>query len=135
MKIANRERLVRKIAALPGATRSEIMAALVRSADEITALQRRFVPVDDGTLLSTIRNTASEADLRVTLTAGGAETTTQVRKGASVAYDYALGVEFGTAKMAAQPFFFPAYRLGKKRAKARVRRAVNKAARKVAAGK
>ena len=41
---------------------------------------------------------------------------------------YARFVEFGTVKMKAIPFFFPAYRTNKKRAKSRVRRAHTKAA-------
>ena len=61
-------------------------------------------------------------------------------------FDYALGVEFGTAEHKnegefagsenpgshAEPFFYPAYRLGKKRYRARLGRAYSAAARKVA---
>ena len=61
---------------------------------------------------------------------------------------YAHLVEFGTAPHAqggkfagtmhpgtpAKPFFYPMYRLGKKRAKSRITRGVNRAAKKVAAG-
>jgi HK97 gp10 family phage protein len=134
MKIQNRERLRRKIAALPGAVRDEITQALRDSANEISDLQRRFVPVEDGVLRGTIRNSVSEADLRATMTAGGPETTKPVREGQDASYDYAFAQEFGTAKMPARPFFFPGYRLGKKKAKGRIARAINKAARRVAGG-
>jgi hypothetical protein len=61
---------------------------------------------------------------------------------------HARWVEFGTAPhlnggrfagsshpgTAAQPFFYPSYRATRKRAKGRVTRAVNKAAKRIAAG-
>jgi len=79
---------------------------------------------------------AKDPDLSVTITAGN----DIVR--------YAHMVEFGTAPhtnggkfagtshpgTAAQPFFYPGYRAHKKRVKAKVTRAINRAAKKVAAG-
>ncbi len=132
MKIQNRDRLRRKIKALPALVREELGAAIQKSADEITAIQRSMAPEDDGTLKSTIHNDYDPDDLRATLTAGGEATTVPVRDGLDADYDYALGQEFGTAKMPANPFFFPGYRLGKKRAKGRITRAINKAAKRVA---
>jgi hypothetical protein len=44
------------------------------------------------------------------VTAGGFDTTKQVRQGTGMAYDYALAVEFGTTKEAAEPFFFSTFR-------------------------
>jgi HK97 gp10 family phage protein len=46
---------------------------------------------------------------------------------------YARWIEFGTQKMAAQPFFFVAYRALRKRSKSRIKRSQRKAAKKVAA--
>jgi HK97 gp10 family phage protein len=43
--------------------------------------------------------------------------------------------EFGTRKMEAQPFFFPAYRLNKKRFRRRVNRAVKTAIKEAGIGK
>lgn len=74
-------------------------------------------------------------NLQITVFAGGGD-----------AY-YARMIEFGTAPhlnggrfagskhpgTAAQPFFFPAFRANRRRAKSRVSRAINKAAKKVAA--
>lgn len=133
MKIAGKENLRRKILALPGAVREELMAALRTSGREINTLQRQFVPKEDGVLASTIDMTEDPGLLRVTLVAGGRATTRPVRDGADAEYDYAFAQEFGTQKMPANPFFFPGYRLGKKRAKSRISRAIGKAARKVAA--
>ncbi len=132
MKIKNRERLRKKIGRLPGAVRKELMAALVASGREINDLQRRFVPRDDGELAGTIDMIEKPEDLKVVLVAGGPETTRPVREGADAEYDYAFAQEFGTQEMPANPFFFPGYRLGKKRAKSRVSRAITKAAKRVA---
>jgi hypothetical protein len=104
-----------------------------RGADEITGIQKALAAKDDGDLAGSVRNSYDEAELRATLTAGGEATTRPVREGADVDYDYALANEFGTQEMAAQPFFYPGYRLGKKRAKSRISRAVTKAAKRVAA--
>ncbi len=134
MKIEGRDRLRRKIAALPGAIRAELMKALVTSGAEINGLQRRFVPREDGVLAGTIDMIEKPADLQVVLVAGGPATTRPVRDGADAEYDYAFGQEFGTQEMPANPFFFPGYRLGKKRAKSRISRAINQAAKKVAGG-
>ena len=50
----------------------------------------------------------------VVIRAGGATTTTQIAGGKS--YDYARAVEYGTEKgVQAQPFFFPSYRLMRKK--------------------
>ena len=79
---------------------------------------------------------AADPDLSVTITAGNED----VR--------YAHLVEFGTAPhtnggrfagtshpgTSAQPFFYPSYRAHRKRVKARITRAINSAAKKVAAG-
>lgn len=132
MKVANVDRLLRKIAAMPGAVRQEIGVAINEGADEITSLQRRFVPIEDGVLLGTIENSYEASRLRATMVAGGQATTRPVRNGADAEYDYAFGQEFGTDKMPANPFFYPGLRLGKKRATSRITRAVNKAARRVA---
>jgi HK97 gp10 family phage protein len=83
--------------------------------------------VDPGALKSTVRivpDRSKETIVRVV--AGGAETTTSGAK----PYDYARAIEFGTVNMSAEPFFFPTYRLMKKRMiatmKRRIRRTIKK---------
>lgn len=144
MRIDGARRLARKLAAMPKQARGEISAAIAKSADEVVALQKAAVPIDDGTLRNSIRwgwggagiarQLKGDAGLAATITAGGAATTRPVRQGADASYDYALAQEFGTRKMAANPFFFPAYRLVRKRVRSRISRATNSAAKKVAAG-
>jgi hypothetical protein len=132
MKIKNRERLRKKIRRLPDATRDELVKALVASGQEINGLQKRFVPRDEGDLADTIGMIEHPEDLKVVLVAGGPKTTRPVREGVDLEYDYAFAQEFGTQEMPANPFFFPGYRLGKKRAKSRISRAITKAAKRVA---
>lgn len=153
-KIIGLDRLNRKLKAFPKAVEAEISAAMEQSANEIVALAKSLAPVDSGDLQMSIGWTWGDApkgamvlgrvkssgkgsgNLHITVFAGGGD-----------AY-YARMIEFGTAPhlnggrfagskhpgTAAQPFFYPAYRATRKRAKGRVTRAVNKAAKRIAAG-
>ncbi|MGE0845838.1 MAG: HK97-gp10 family putative phage morphogenesis protein [Flavobacteriaceae bacterium] len=134
-KVQGLDRLRAKLKALPEAAKVGIRVAMEQGATEIVDLARSLCPVDRGDLRDSIGWTwgdaprgamvlaqGGEGDLRVTVYAGNDE-----------AY-YARWVEFGTQKMAAQPFFFPAYRALRKRVKGRISRATTKAAKKVAAG-
>lgn len=129
---AARRRLDRKLAAIPVAARATMAAEIDAAASQVVFAARTLVPKKSGRLASTIRKVAGEHELQTKVVAGGAATTKPVRNGADASYDYALGVEFGTQDTPPHPFFFPAYRLTKKRAKSRVRRAVSKAAREAA---
>lgn len=127
-------RLKRRLATIPKVAKDEIRKGLDASADEIVANAKRLAPKKTGKLASTIRKEAGEHDLQVVITAGGPETTKPVRDGADATYDYALAAEFGTVDTPAQSFFYPSYRLAKKRVKARLSRAVSKAAKTAAGG-
>ena len=119
--------LNKKLNAIPKATRVEIRGVLEKSATEMVALAKSLVAVDEGGLSATIEQVPGENDLAVVVRAGGAATTVD-------GYDRSLAVEHGTANMAEQPFFWPAYRAIKKRAKGRATRAIRKAARAAAGG-
>lgn len=153
-KIHGIDRLRKKLRAFPDAVKVEIRQAMEQSANEIVALAKSLAPVDSGDLQMSISWTWGEApkgaivlgrvksgatasgNMKITVFAGGGD-----------AY-YARMIEFGTAPhlnggrfagskhpgSAAQPFFYPAYRAVRKRAKGRVTRAVNKAAKRIAAG-
>lgn len=118
--------VLRAFDAIPKAARKPIAAALDKGADEMTARMRYLVPEDEGDLKRSIRKTRI-GDVAVRIEAGGEATTRPVREGASVEYDYALGQEYGTAEMAAQPFFWPSVNTLKKRVRRRVDRAIGKA--------
>jgi HK97 gp10 family phage protein len=146
--MTGREKLLAKMAAIPAEIRREMSAAIQQSADEITRLQKSLAPKRTGRLAESIVSTKgkpapkystfngkggeSDPDLSVTISAGNSK----VR--------YAHLVEFGTAPHVnggrfagsqnpgtpARPFFFPAYRALKRRAKSRITRATKKAIRK-----
>jgi len=154
-RVTGRQSLAAKLARIQGAPRTAIHAALRQGAEEITAMQKRLAPRDSGDLADSIGYTfgdyraqnanvrgvmggtsGNDPDLSVTLHAGDAK-----------AY-YAMFVEFGTAAHTAggkfkgaqhpgtapHPFFYPAYRALRKRAKSRISRATTKSI-KEAAGK
>lgn len=134
VKVDRRLQLAKKLAALPNVVKDEIRRALQASAEEVVALAKSLVPRDQGDLYDSIDwkwgagtpvGTVALArrqlgDLSVTVFAGDDKAF------------YARFVEFGTVKMKAEPFFFPAYRAVRKRAKSRISRATTKAAKKVA---
>lgn len=82
-------------------------------ADDLVATMESVAPVATGTLEHTIRKVAGKSDTQVRIVAGGVLT---VRPSiSSKPYDYARADEFGTVNMVANPFFFPTYRLKKKK--------------------
>lgn len=155
MKIRNREKMAAKLKRIPVEARREIKKALTSSATEMAAVARAFVPKRTGALAASIGYTfgafkAANANVRG-VSVGGAladpDLTVTIHAGDATAF-YAALVEFGTGphvaggKFAgaqnpgttAQPYFFPAYRLTKKKLRSRISRATTRAARKVAAG-
>lgn len=153
-RMANRQRLLDKMAAMPAAVRSAIRQALAESADEIVAAQKRLVPKKSGALERSIGSTfgtyqTENANVRgVTAGTKGSDPdlTVTIHAGDAKAF-YAAMVEFGTAPhingglfagtqhpgSSPTPFFFPAYRANRRRVKARISRATTKAVKAFAA--
>jgi len=153
-KIQGLDRLRKKLTALPDKARESIAKAMEQSAAEVVAMAKSLAPVDSGALrdsigwtwgdapkgsmtLGTVRQSGKGAgNMVITIFAGGSDAF------------WARWVEFGTAPhinggiyagsehpgTRAQPFFYPSWRANRKRVRGRVTRAVNKAARAVAAG-
>ncbi len=132
MTVEGLDRLDRKLTkTIPASVRKAVREALQKGADEIVATMKAFVPVDSGAAKASIGWTwgdapkgtvtlgkvgpAREGSERITIYAGGGEAF------------YARYLEFGTRKMPPHPFFFPAYRLHKKRVRSRVQRSLAKA--------
>ena len=128
-----------KMRRFPVEVQDEIRRAMEKSADEIVGMMKRLAPVESGTLRASIGWTWGDAptgsftlgEVREGKRAGNLRIT--IYAGSEAAY-YARWQEFGTRKMAANPFFFTSYRALRDRVRGRTRRAVNKAAKKVAAG-
>jgi HK97 gp10 family phage protein len=121
------DNLQRRLRAIPREMKVHIREALDKSADEMVATIRGLAPVDDGVLRDSVGKAPGDHDMSVKVHAGGKATTRETREGSGVAYDYALGVEHGTVDTPAQPFFWPGYRINRKRVKARAKRAVTNA--------
>lgn len=141
-KFKNHARLIAKLNKLPAAIKAEIRKPMEKGANDITAMQRQFAPVDTGALRDSINWVYGEApkgaitagrktdnsgpinDLKITIFAGNED-----------AY-YARWVEFGTRSgIPAQPFFYSAFRFMRKRTAALIKRAAVKAIKTVAASK
>jgi HK97 gp10 family phage protein len=135
MKIEGKDKFLKQLTGLPKEIRKEVKKALQASATETTDLMKRFAPVESGRLRASIgytfdsdipkgalssdaRAAKLETDMAVVMYAGGGDAF------------YARFQEFGTTEMSANPFFFPGYRFGRKRAKSRLQRAVRNGAKK-----
>jgi HK97 gp10 family phage protein len=96
---------------------------LNKSAQELVATMDSVAPRGvTGDLIHSIRVVPGKVDTVVRVVAGG-ELTIR-RSVSSKPYDYARADEFGTVHMPAKPFFFPTYRLMKKKMRARMKRKI-----------
>lgn len=116
-----------KLKRIPPAVRGQAWSALLKFSVKIHTAMILAAPRDDGNLQRSIVRVLDPTRLRVTLKAGGALTTRQVRAGASVSYDYAMAQEFGTVDMAAQPFFWPTWRAHRDQMRRGVKKAIKDA--------
>lgn len=141
----NMKRFGEKIAALGPAGQEQAEAAVLAGAQDMASAARALVPHKTGHLRDTIKVEPDHAHLGAKVVAGDASTMVEVRKGSGVFWQLARLVEFGTKRHRAggifkgawisakpHPFFWPAYRLMRKRVKARIVRNVNKAFKDVA---
>lgn len=148
MTIKGLKELQRKLDRLPVVAKSRIREAMEKGANEIVSMMRSLVPTASGDLRDSIAWTYGRAPkgalTLVKVQSVGGDLTITIY---AAAY-YARFVEFGTAShtaggkfagaiipaIAAHPFFFVSYRANRKRVKGRITRAINKAAKEVAAG-
>ncbi|MGA6113360.1 HK97-gp10 family putative phage morphogenesis protein [Agrobacterium radiobacter] len=151
-RILNLDRLNRKLAKLPAVAKQMIRQAMEAKANEIVAMMKNLVPVDDGTLRDSIGWTWGKAPkgsltLASVQATGDNGMTLTIYAGNKEAF-YARWVEFGTARhengglfagsihpgTTAQPFFFVSWRANKRRTVRAIRKASRDSAKKVAAG-
>ncbi|EPE99533.1 HK97-gp10 family putative phage morphogenesis protein [Rhizobium grahamii] len=151
-KIEGLKRLQAKLDRLPAKVKQRIRDAMEAGAQEIVDLAKSLVPDDTGELRDSIGWTYGRAPkgamTLATVESTGGDLTITIYAGNSEAF-YARWVEFGTsahvaggkfagAKIPAQParpYFYVSFRAKRKRVKGRITRAINKAAKDVAAGK
>lgn len=117
MAFTNRDRLRRKMKAIPVNVRKALREQNAANAADLVQTQKGFVRVDDGDLRDSIEHQDVSDSTRISqrVSAGG-------RKA-----PHGWWVEVGTSKMPAFPFFWVAWRLKKRRYKTRMSRAGKKA--------
>ncbi|MDB5630431.1 MAG: phage protein gp10 family [Tardiphaga sp.] len=84
----------------------KLATAIKAEADKLADAIRTAAPVATGKLRDSVKVRRRKNDLDLVVSAGGEDTTTDIRAGSGKPYDYALAVEFGTRKRPAQPFFY-----------------------------
>ena len=143
------DKLNARLRAMPTDTKLQVSAAIEKSAEDLVAQAKRFVPVEEGDLRDSIEwhwtgqgddSGQGEASASRQATKGAEHLSATVTAGGTLKGGHAGWVEFGTAASEghaatpAQPFFFPAYRLLRKKIRSRIARALGKAI-KASAGK
>lgn len=125
-------RLLRRIAAIPKGVKEAVKPALQKSGDELTSRMKLLVPKDSHDLEHSIVATPAGQSTPAYSQPGGSmvvpENTVMVTAGNS-AVRYPHLPEYGTAHAPAQPYFWPAFRLTRKRIATRIKRAIGKAVR------
>lgn len=127
------QRLSRRLKAIPAAVKRAVVPALEQSGNELVGAMRNLAPVDTGDLRNSIKYTMPGNSTPPYSQPGGsriaAENQVLVTAGnTDVRYPHLQ--EYGTAHAPAQPYFWPAYRLKKKRLANRIKRAISKAVKK-----
>jgi HK97 gp10 family phage protein len=129
--VRNKDRFLAGLKASVPTLEKEVNAAVEASATEMVASAKSFVPVDEGDLRDSIAWTRGvhvpeNSNVRGVGAGGGGADSVTVHAGNAKAW-YAAFVEFGAPDKPKQPYFFPAYRIIRKKMKARISRAMTKA--------
>lgn len=122
--VAGLARLTRKLKAMAPKVIKRVADALVKSAEEVNQAQRALAERSrrSGKLIEGIGWEHGVTQLIVLI----------FSRSMAKGEEYSHFVEWGTAHAAAEPFFFPGYRLMKKRVKTRIKTAISKACREAA---
>lgn len=120
----------KRMRAIPAEVRKSVEPALAQGAYEAAEMMEQLAPERTGDLVGSIQVTLAGQATPAYSQPGGA---TVVPSNAALVtvgntdVRYAHLVEYGTSKTPAQPFFWPAWRLVRKRAENRIKRAIAKA--------
>ncbi len=122
----------KRMRAIPEAARRAVEPALAQGGYEIAEAMEMLAPEDEGDLIGSIEVTLPGRSTPPYSMPGGAhvvpENQVAVTAGnTDVRYPHLQ--EYGTRDHPAQPFFWPGFRLARKRAENRIKRAVSKAIR------
>jgi HK97 gp10 family phage protein len=126
------DKLKARLDAIPKAVRKAVAPALIKSAEEIAGAQRQLAARDTGALMDSIAVTGPGEQTPPYSQPGGSRTVGENQVAITAGNSkvrYAHLVEYGTAKAYAQPYFWPAFRLYRVRARRRINTAIGKAVR------
>lgn len=129
---AQLDRLNRRMRAIPPAVKKAVVPALQKSGSELVGAMRNLAPVDTGDLRDSIKYTMPGNRTPPYSQPGGARIAAENQVLVTAGNDdvrYPHLVEYGTAHAPAQPFFWPAFRLKRKKLTGRIKRGVAKAVR------
>lgn len=122
----------RRMRAIPKAARAATQVVLVKQADAMADTMRGLAPVDEGDLRTSIAVTEPGQATPPYSQPGGATVIPENMAAVTVGNTnvrYPHLVEYGTTKAAAQPFFWPAFRLHRAKALRAIKRGIGKAIR------
>jgi HK97 gp10 family phage protein len=129
---AQSNRLRKRLEAIPVAVRQAVAPTLVKAAEELAGAMKSAAPVDKGDLRDSIEVTPPGQSTPPYSQPGGsriAGATEVLVTAGNEDVRYAHLQEYGSIHNEAQPFFWPIYRLLKKREANRIKRAIGKAVR------
>lgn len=122
----------KRMQAIPKAAREAVKPALMQSAYQIQDTMEALAPEDTGDLKNSITVTGPGEATPPYSQPGGASTVPENAVAITVGNTdvrYAHLVEYGTGRTTAQPFFWPGFRMTRKKALARIKSAIGKAIR------
>ena len=122
----------RRMQAIPKAAREAVKPALVKGGYEIADAMESLAPEDTGDLVGSIAVTLPGQSTPPYSMPGGSYAVPENQVAVTVGNTdvrYAHLVEYGTVHAPAQPFFWPGFRLSRKKAENRIKRAIGKAIR------
>ena len=124
------QRLSRRLEAIPRNVRAAVAPALIKAGGDLANMQRILAPRDTGALQDSIAVTGPGQQTPPYSQPGGSTLARENQVLVTVGNQdvrYPHLVEFGTTDTAAQPYFWPAYRLMKKKLANRIKSAIRKA--------
>lgn len=122
----------RRMAAIPREVRAAVAPALLKSGNELADTMRHLAESsrDTGALIDSITVTGLGENTPAYSQPGGSRTVPENAVAVTVGNSevrYAHLVEYGTSRSQPRPFFWPAFRLHRKRITRRIKRAIGKA--------
>ena len=105
------QRFRKVLAAMPKPLKAATRKELSKEGRKMVAAMKGAAPSGDkGALKRSVRMQTKMSGMQITIRAGGRQTLSAQGAGRARRYDYSIGVEYGTKRIAAKPFFWPTYR-------------------------